>query len=134
MRILNHHILTLLFLLMSFSILNANSNKKIAYIVSDTTIPYWDIMSRGIKNSAKSLGYGVEIYNSFNDPKTELENTIKVINENVSAIIVSPNNSSSCSTILKLSKKANKVLWSSLSCKFIKLKNWIELMQINYYN
>lgn len=107
MRILNHHILTLLFLLISFSILNASSNKKIAYIVSDTTIPYWDIMSRGIKNSAKSLGYEVEIYNSFNDPKTELENTIKVINENVSAIIVSPNNSSSCSTILKLSKKAN---------------------------
>ena len=107
MRILNHHILTLLFLLMSFSISNANSNKKIAYIVSDTTIPYWDIMSRGIKNSAENLGYEVEIYNSFNDPKTELENTIKAINENVSAIIVSPNNSSSCSTILKLSKKAN---------------------------
>ena len=107
MRILNHHILTLLFLLMSFSILNANSNKKIAYIVSDTTIPYWDIMSRGIKNSAENLGYEVEIYNSFNDPKTELENTIKAINKNVSAIIVSPNNSSSCSTILKLSKKAN---------------------------
>ena len=107
MRILNHHILTLLFLLMSFSILNANSNKKIAYIVSDTTIPYWDIMSRGIKNSAENLGYEVEIYNSFNDPKTELENTIKAINESVSAIIVSPNNSSSCSTILKLSKKAN---------------------------
>ena len=107
MRILNHHILTLLFLLISFSILNASSNKKIAYIVSDTTIPYWDIMSRGIKNSAENLGYEVEIYNSFNDPKTELENTIKVINENVSAIIVSPNNSSSCSTILKLSKKAN---------------------------
>ena len=107
MRILNHHIFTLLFLLMSFSILNANSNKKIAYIVSDTTIPYWDIMSRGIKNSAENLGYEVEIYNSFNYPKTELENTIKAINESVSAIIVSPNNSSSCSTILKLSKKAN---------------------------
>lgn len=107
MRILNHHLLTLLFLLISFSILNANSNKKIAYIVSDTTIPYWDIMSRGIKNSAKNLGYEVEIYNSFNDSKTELKNTIKAINENVSAIIISPNNSSSCSTILKLSKKAN---------------------------
>ena len=107
MRIFNHHILTLLFLLMSFSILNANSNKKIAYIVSDTTIPYWNIMSRGIKNSADILGYEVEVYNSLNDSKTELENTIKAINKNVSAIIVSPNNSSSCSTILKLAKKAN---------------------------
>lgn len=107
MRILKHHIFTLLFLLISFSFLNANSNKKIAYIVSDTTIPYWNIMSRGIKNSAETLGYEVEVYNSFNDSKTELENTIKAINENVSAIIVSPNNSSSCSTILKLAKKAN---------------------------
>ncbi|PUE64377.1 sugar ABC transporter substrate-binding protein [Arcobacter caeni] len=99
--------LTLLFLLLSFSILNANSNKKIAYIVSDTTIPYWNIMSHGIKNSAETLGYEVEVYNSLNDSKTELENTIKAINENVSGIIVSPNNSSSCSTILKLAKKAN---------------------------
>ena len=107
MRILKHHILTLLFLLLSFSILNANSNKKIAYIVSDTTIPYWNIMSHGIKNSAETLGYEVEVYNSLNDSKTELENTIKAINKNVSGIIVSPNNSSSCSTILKLAKKAN---------------------------
>ncbi|WP_108558939.1 substrate-binding domain-containing protein [Arcobacter caeni] len=107
MRILKHYILTLLFLLLSFSILNANSNKKIAYIVSDTTIPYWNIMSHGIKNSAETLGYEVEVYNSLNDSKTELENTIKAINENVSGIIVSPNNSSSCSTILKLAKKAN---------------------------
>ena len=107
MRILNHHILTLLFLLLSFSILNANPNKKIAYIVSDSTIPYWNIMSHGIKNSAETLGYEVKVYNSLNDSKTELENTIKAINESVSGIIVSPNNSSSCSTILKLAKKAN---------------------------
>ena len=107
MRISKYHLLTLL-LLLSFSVLNANSNnKKIAYIVSDTNIPFWNIMSRGVKNSAEVLGYEVEIYNSQNSIKTELENTIKVINENVSAIIISPNNSSSCVTVLKLAKKAN---------------------------
>ena len=107
MRLSKYLLLTLL-LLLSFSVLNANSNnKKIAYIVSDTNIPFWNIMSRGVKNSAEVLGYEVEIYNSQNSIKTELENTIKVINENVSAIIISPNNSSSCVTVLKLAKKAN---------------------------
>ncbi len=107
MRISKNYLLTLLFLL-SFSILNANSNiKKIAYIVSDTSIPFWNIMSRGVKNSADVLGYEVEIYNSQNSIKIELENTIKAINDNVSGIIISPNNSSSCVTVLKLAKKAN---------------------------
>lgn len=107
MRIPKNYLLTLLFLL-SFSILNANSNiKRIAYIVSDTSIPFWNIMSRGVKNSADILGYEVEIYNSQNSIKIELENTIKAINDNVSGIIISPNNSSSCVTVLKLAKKAN---------------------------
>ncbi len=49
----------------------------------------------------------MEIYNSQNSIKIELENTIKAINDNVSGIIISPNNSSSCVTVLKLAKKAN---------------------------
>ena len=107
MRISKNYLLTLLFLL-SFSILNANSNiKKIAYIVSDTSIPFWNIMAKGAKNSAETFDYEIEIYNSSNDTKTELENTIKAINNKVSGIIISPNNSSSCATVLKLAKKAN---------------------------
>ena len=102
------HFLLILIFLLNFSTLFADTlNKKLAYIVSDTSIPFWDIMSRGIKNSAKNLSYEVEIFNSQNDLKTELEHTIKAINEKVSGIIISPNNSSSCATILKLAKKAN---------------------------
>ena len=101
-------LLFLLFIL-GFSILSANSldKKKLAYIVSDTSIPFWDIMLRGAKNNAQNLNYEIEVYNSQNDAKTELENAIKVINNKVSGIIISPNNSSSCATILKLAKKAN---------------------------
>lgn len=100
-------LLFLLFLL-NFSILNANTlDKKLAYIVSDSTIPFWDIMARGVKNNAKNLGYEVEIYNSQNNKKIELQNTIKAINNKVSGIIISPNNSSSCVTVLKLAKNAN---------------------------
>ncbi|MDD2895677.1 MAG: substrate-binding domain-containing protein [Aliarcobacter sp.] len=101
-------ILLSLLLLLNFSILNASTpNKKLAYIVSDSTIPFWDIMARGVKNNAKNLGYEVEIYNSQNNKKIELQNTIKAINNKVSGIIISPNNSSSCATILKLAKNAN---------------------------
>ena len=98
--------LIILFLI-NFSVLNADSKKKIAYIVSDTSIPFWNIMSKGAKNSAETLNYELEIYNSSNNTKTELENTIKAINNKVAGIIISPNNSSSCATVLKLAKKAN---------------------------
>jgi ribose transport system substrate-binding protein len=81
-------------------------NKKLAYIVSDTSIPFWDIMSRGIKSSSLSLGYEVEIYSADNSAKRELEFTLKAIKNKVSGIIVSPTNSSACVTILKLAKKA----------------------------
>ena len=97
----------IIFFLINFSVLNADSKKKIAYIVSDTSIPFWNIMAKGAKNSAETFDYEIEIYNSSNDTKTELENTIKAINNKVSGIIISPNNSSSCATVLKLAKKAN---------------------------
>jgi ribose transport system substrate-binding protein len=100
--------LFILFLL-NFSYLNAKqfNPPKIAYIVSNMSIPFWNIMSNGAINSAKNLGYNIEIFDSENDNKKELENTIKAINEKVSGIVISPNNSSSCVTILKLAKKAN---------------------------
>ena len=45
---------------------SAQTNKKIAYIVSDMNIPFWEIMSRGINSKAKELGYELEIYSSNN--------------------------------------------------------------------
>jgi ribose transport system substrate-binding protein len=82
-------------------------NKKIAYIVSDIRIPFWEIMSRGIKTKADSLGWEVEIYSASNIKKDELQNTASAIKQNVDGIIVSPINSSTCVTISKLAKKAN---------------------------
>ena len=75
--------ITLIFLFFTyFTILNASEiksdlpKKKIAYIVSDIKIPFWEIMSRGIKNNAEKLGYEAIIYSSNNLKKTEIENTI----------------------------------------------------------
>ena len=57
---------------------NIQNNKKLVYIVSDTDIPFWDIMGRGIKSKANQLGYEIDIYNSSNSKKIELESTIKI--------------------------------------------------------
>ncbi|MEJ5169152.1 MAG: substrate-binding domain-containing protein [Arcobacteraceae bacterium] len=100
----------LLVLILTFStipFLNAQTNdknKKLAYIVSDIEIPFWDIMARGIKNKATELGYSIDLYSSGNDKKRELEAVSKAINDKVAGIIVSPTTSSACVTILKLAK------------------------------
>ncbi|MES9844998.1 MAG: substrate-binding domain-containing protein [Candidatus Sedimenticola sp. PURPLELP] len=82
------------------------TNKRLAYIVSDLRIPFWDIMHRGINSSAQGLGYDVVTYSAENSAKSELEFVAKAIREKVSGIIVSPTNSSACVTILKLAKAA----------------------------
>jgi ribose transport system substrate-binding protein len=82
-------------------------SKKIVYIASDLTIPYWQILSKGIQSRAKEFDYQVDILNSSNTAKIELEAVINAINNKVDGIIISPINSSSCTTILKLAKNAN---------------------------
>lgn len=82
-------------------------NKKIAYLVSDTKIPFWSIMEKGIRGEAVQNGYGIDVYTADNDPKKELEYAAKAIKDGVSGIIVSPTTSSACATILKLAKSAD---------------------------
>ncbi|MBT3204817.1 MAG: substrate-binding domain-containing protein [Gammaproteobacteria bacterium] len=81
-------------------------NKNLAYLVSDRRIPFWDIMSRGIENAARELGYEVRVYSAENNAKNELKATITAIKSKVSGLIISPTNSSASVTILKLAKKA----------------------------
>lgn len=85
---------------------NSTPTKTLAYLVSDIEIPFWEIMSRGIKDIAKEYGYTIEVYSAGNTKKTELENTIKAIRSKVDGLIISPINSSSATTILKLAKEA----------------------------
>lgn len=81
-----------------------SSEKKLVYIVSDTKIPFWNIMARGVQSSVNALGYKLDIYSCDNDPKKELHFVAKAIKEKVSGIVISPTTSSACATILKLTK------------------------------
>jgi ribose transport system substrate-binding protein len=79
---------------------------RLVYLVSDLRIPFWDIMARGIRSAARSLGYRVEVYSAENSAKRELQHTARAIGSGVAGIIVSPTNSSACVTILKLAERA----------------------------
>lgn len=80
--------------------------KRMVYIVSDITIPFWSVMAKGIKKEAKLLGYTLDVYSADNDKKKELALTIQALHENVVALIISPTSSSASVTILKLASKA----------------------------
>lgn len=100
-------IFPLLFLTFSLWAENPNrSSHRLVYIAADTTIPFWEIMGRGIRHQADSLGYELQILNSGNSLKHELELVISAVNEGVSGIIISPSNSSSCATVLRFAEEA----------------------------
>ncbi len=83
-----------------------NLPKKLAYLVSDTRIPFWDIMKRGVQREASAQGYTVSVYSAENDRKNELVFTAKALKDQVDGLIVSPTSSSACATILKFADKA----------------------------
>lgn len=100
-------LLILLILLLSSLFSQNVPTKRLVYIVSDITIPFWEIMSKGIKEEASKVGYSIEVYSSNNSNKTEIENIVKSINNRVDGIVISPINSSSAVFLLKLAKDAN---------------------------
>lgn len=96
-------------LLFIINFLNASSldKQKLIYMSPDMSAPFWKIMSEGIKEQAEKLNYDFEIYDAKTEIKLELENIIKAIKNKTTGIIISPTNSSTCVTILKLAKEAN---------------------------
>ncbi|MFA6061137.1 MAG: substrate-binding domain-containing protein [Gallionella sp.] len=98
-------------LFISLSLLYAGAvhaeGRRLAYLVSDSRIPYWDIMKRGIESRAESLGYELTVYSAENNAKQEVANAINAIKNRVDGIILSPTNSSTAVTLLKLAKDAH---------------------------
>ena len=79
---------------------------RIAYLVSDLRIPYWEIMSRGIRSATSERGYAIDIYSADNSARQEIIGASKAIREGVAGIVLSPTNSSASVTILKLAQQA----------------------------
>ena len=82
------------------------SERRLAYLASDLRIPFWNILRRGIEYRAHALGYEVDVYSAENDPKSELEATVKAIRDRVDGILLSPTDSSAAVTVLNLASEA----------------------------
>ena len=104
MRIFKIMVLLLFFI----SNLYSNQQKKLAYIVSDINIPFWQIISKGIKDKSNELGYEIHIYSSNNLKKSELENLASAISLKIDGLIISQINSSTASTLLEIANM-NKI-------------------------
>jgi ABC-type sugar transport system substrate-binding protein len=76
--------------------------KRLAYLVSDLRIPFWDIMHRGMRRQANALGYELDVYSAENSKKAELRAVADVIRSRADGIILSPTDSSAAVTVLKL--------------------------------
>lgn len=102
------HALTgvLLFILSLFAVAAPPTERRLAYVVSDLGIPYWEIMSRGISSRAEKLGYRTTVYSTANNAKQEFEVIAALINQKVDGILLSPSNSSAAVTLLKLAGNA----------------------------
>ncbi|CUB04244.1 substrate-binding domain-containing protein [Marinomonas fungiae] len=90
-----------------FSLNASAADKKIAYLVSDLRIPFWNTMWRGAEFHALQLGYEIKAYSAQNSAKLELQNTVAALRSGVDGIILSPTNSSAAVTILGLAAQAN---------------------------
>lgn len=101
------HVALACFLLLSMLVSNfpaQAAEKRLAYLVSDLRIPFWDIMRRGIESRARALGYRLDVYSAENSARRELEFAARAIRDKADGIIVSPTNSSAAVTLLKLAQ------------------------------
>jgi ABC-type sugar transport system substrate-binding protein len=81
---------------------------SIAYVTPGLNVPFWKYLSDGIKQAAAKTGANIEVtdYDSRNDAATQLQNAQDAITRGVSAIIISPTDSSTCPAVLEIAADA----------------------------
>jgi len=63
---------------------------KIGYSVYDMQQPYWQAYAKGIEDAAKAAGYAFVLSDQKSSQQTEVSGSIDLINQGISALIVSP--------------------------------------------
>jgi ribose transport system substrate-binding protein len=63
---------------------------KIGYSVYDMQQPYWQAYAKGIQDAAKAAGYGFVLSDEKSSQQTEVSGSMDLINQGISALIVSP--------------------------------------------
>lgn len=81
-------------------------NFTVAYITPALDVPFWKWTSDGVHEAATKVGAKVIDYDSGNDGSKQLQNAQDAIAKHVSAIVISPTDSSTTPAVLNAAKAA----------------------------
>jgi ribose transport system substrate-binding protein len=81
-------------------------SKEMVYITPSTSVSFWRYVATGAEAAAKKAGYTLTTLDSNNDAKTQLKNVQDAITQGVAGIVISPTDSSTAPSALKLAKEA----------------------------
>jgi ABC-type sugar transport system substrate-binding protein len=81
--------------------------KSLAYLTAGLDLAFWRYCSVGAEDAAKARGYSYTALDSHNSAQTQIQNTQDSIAKGVSAIVLSPTDSSTAPSVLEAAAKAN---------------------------
>lgn len=84
----------------------AQESKEIVYITPSMDVSFWRFMAHGVEAVAKKNGYTFSALDSTNSAPRQLQNAQDAIARGVAGIVISPTDSSTAPSVLKLAKKA----------------------------
>jgi ribose transport system substrate-binding protein len=83
-----------------------STSKELVYITPSLSVSFWRYVATGAEASAKEAGYTLQSLDSNNDAQTQLKNVQDAISRGVAGIIISPTDSSTAPSALKLAEAA----------------------------
>ncbi|KAG1650445.1 Ribose import ATP-binding protein RbsA [Nymphon striatum] len=81
-------------------------SKEFVYITPDAGASFWRYVGTGAAAAAKEAGYKIETLSSNQDAQTQLKNVQDAITKGVAGIVISPTDSSTAPSALKLAQDA----------------------------
>ncbi len=82
------------------------AEQKFVYITPSLNVSFWRYVASGAEAAAKEAGYSLETLDSNNDAKTQLQNAQDAITQGAVGIVISPTDSSTAPSVLKLAGEA----------------------------
>ncbi|MFK0692549.1 substrate-binding domain-containing protein [Mesorhizobium sp. IMUNJ 23033] len=81
-------------------------SKEIVYLAPALDVPFWRTVAKGVEAGAKEGGYSFQALEAQNNAQKQLTNAQDAITRGVAGIVISPTDSSTAPSVLKLAAAA----------------------------
>ncbi len=82
------------------------NRKRIAYMSAKQNLPFWQSISKGVRNISTSHGHDFVEMDSQLNPEVQLQNVRQLLAQGVAGIVISPVDSQSAPAVLALTRAA----------------------------